>query len=82
MLLGLETIQPHRRWGGPGAIPGIIIRTTAGVAELADAQDSAINPGALKTNDLQENKALFAHRTQLNLTEHCASSDGPRFYQS
>ena len=41
MLLRQRTIQRHRRYGGPGAIPGIIVSvgTTAGVAELADAQD-------------------------------------------
>src|SRR5271163_2026355 len=39
---GRETIQCHRGYGGQGPIPGIIVGgrdTTAGVAELADAQD-------------------------------------------
>jgi hypothetical protein len=40
MLLREGTIQCQRRYGGQGPIPGIIIIiTTAGVAELADAQD-------------------------------------------
>jgi hypothetical protein len=41
MLLRQGTIQRYRRYSGPGAIPGIIVSvgTTAGVAELADAQD-------------------------------------------
>jgi hypothetical protein len=39
MLPGRVTFQFNRRCGGQGLIPGILERTTAGVAELADAQD-------------------------------------------
>ena len=39
MLPRRVTFQFNRRCGGQGLIPGILERTTAGVAELADAQD-------------------------------------------
>src|SRR5271163_1210722 len=47
---GRETIQCHRGYGGQGPIPGIIVGgrdTTAGVAELADAQDLGFHVSAV-----------------------------------